>query len=1073
MKKNYRKIVLGQIRHSFSRFLAILAITALGVGFLAGLQSTGPDMYDSMDRYYDAHHFFDIDIKSTMGLTEADAESLRALDGIQKAAGVYTADVLFQNGGSETGVLRISTADFTDNELINGMTLLEGRFPQNSGECVALASIGFGNSFQVGDEILLAQESEDLAGTRFTVTGIADSPAYMSIEQEPSTVGKGYIDAVIYVTADAVTAEYYTDIYLLAENAQALNTFYDAYDACIAEVKNKIDTIKMDCTQRRLAEIRRDYEVDLADGRKEYEQAKAEAEQKFAETEAELNKAEAELNEAEATLMRTREQLETAKEQLDAGKQELADARGQYDAGLTAYETGVQELQNGELLLQEKEQQLLGLKTAAEMLSGSSEQKLQALRILEPFDETGVVTSLIALAQVRPLTEEDVLPLTAILSQKISEAEEALVQGKRELAEVKEELAAAKTELDSALAQIEENEAFLQVSQQEYEAGKKQADQGFLEYEEGKAEFIRGKEEYAASKADAEKELADAEEELKQAEKELNELNAPSWYVLDRNTNPSYVSFSSNAEKIVAIARVFPIFFFLVAALVALTTMTRMVDEERVLIGTLKAIGYSNRRIVFKYVAYSFAAGVLGSGVGLAGGLTVLPVVIWNAYSMLYRFPQLILSFNPGISLFSAAALILCVTLATLWACAESLKEVPARLMLPRAPKAGKRVFLERIKPIWNHMKFTHKVTARNILRYKKRFFMTVIGVAGCTALLLTGFGLKDAIGDIVNVQYGEIQKYDLTVNTAEPEPAIEYLKEVGADAFAVISSREMTAQGEKPQEIKVWTAPGSEDLLEVINLRSRRSGQKIAFDDQSVVLTEKAAKNLGISVGDEITLEDEDGREYRVTITAICEGYIDHYLYLTQTKYEQLFEETPEYNTLLASVHAQNEDDVMRGLLALDAVDSASFSSVVVNSFANMIDKINYVVYVLIIAAGMLAFIVLYNLTNINIGERQKEIATIKVLGFYDGEVSAYICRETIILSLIGTAAGLLLGILLCRYVVVTAEMEDIMFGRNIKVWSYVLSAVITMIFSTLVNLIMYKKLQKIDMVESLKSVD
>ncbi len=1073
MKRNYRKIVLGQIRCSFSRFLAILAITALGVGFLAGLQSTGPDMYDSMDRYYDAHHFFDIDIKSTMGLTEKDAESLRALAGIEKAVGVYSTDVLFQSGEGENGVLRISTADFTDEELINGMTLLEGRFPQNSGECVALVSVGFGKAPQIGEEILLAQESEALAGVRFTVTGIADSPAYMSIEREPSSVGKGYVDAVIYVPDAAVTAEYYTDIYLLAENAEALNTFYDAYDECIAETKNKIDAVKTDCTQRRLEEIRREYEEAVADGRREYEQAKAEAEQKLAEAQEELSRAEAELKEAEDTLTRTAQQLEEASQQLEAGRQELAAARAQYALGLAEYEKGFEELQDGEAALQESQQQLSELKAAAAMLSGGSEQKLQALMLLEPLDETGAVRALIALAQERPLTDQDVLPLTAMLAQQISDAEKALVQGKEELAAAGEELKTAKAELDGALGQIEENEALLAASQQEYEAGRKQADAGFLEYEEGKAELVRGKEEYTASKADAEKELAEAEEELKQAEKELNDLTAPSWYVLDRNTNPSYVSFSSNAEKIVAIARVFPIFFFLVAALVALTTMTRMVDEERVLIGTLKALGYSNRRIVFKYVVYSFSAGLLGSGLGLAGGLTVLPMVIWNAYSMLYRFPQLVLSFNPGISLLSAAALILCVTLATLWACAESLREVPARLMLPRAPKAGKRVFLERIKLIWNHMKFTHKVTARNILRYKKRFFMTVIGVAGCTALLLTGFGLKDAIGDIVNVQYGEIQKYDLTVNTEEPAPVIEYLKETGAENFAVISSREMTAQGEKPQEIKVWTAPGSDELLGVMNLRSRTSGQSIVFDDESVVLTEKAAKNLGISAGDSITLEDDDGSEYRVTVTAVCEGYIDHYLYMTQAKYEQLFGEQPEYNSLLAAVHAQNEDDVMRGLLALDGVDSAAFSSVVVSSFANMIDKINYVVYVLIIAAGMLAFIVLYNLTNINIGERQKEIATIKVLGFYDGEVSAYICRETVILSLIGTAVGLLMGIVLCRYVVVTAEMEDIMFGRNIKVLSYVLSAVITMIFSALVNLIMYKKLQKIDMVESLKSVD
>lgn len=1073
MRKNYSKIVLGQIRSSFSRFLAILSITALGVGFLAGLQSTGPDMYDSMDQYYDTYHFFDINIKSTMGLTDKDVDRLKELEGIKKAAGVYSTDVLFQNNEGENGALRLCTANFADEELINGMNLLTGRLPQNGNECVALASRGFGKSPELGEEIVLAQGNEELAYTSFTVTGIADSPVYMSAEREPSTVGNGYIDVVIYVTADAVKADYYTDIYLLAENAKELNTFYDAYDALIEDTKNKIDTIKKECTGRRLEEIRTEAEDSLVQGRKEYEEAKAEAEEKLAEAETEIAEAEKELEDAEETLARTRQQLEEAKNKLDSGAREIAEAKAQYEEGLAEYEAGREALKESEAKIEESEQQLAALKGAVGMLFGSSEEKLQALTILEPYDETGSVSALLALAQMRPLTDEDVQPLIAVLLQQISDSEKSLAQGKQEFDYAKEELDAAQEQLVRAEEQIAENEKLLLNSQNEYNTGEKQYSEGLADYEEGKKELEKGREEYNTSKAEAEQELAEAEAELEEGEAEIDKLEKPSWYVLDRNTNASYVSFCSNAEKIVAIAKVFPTFFFLVAALVALTTMTRMVDEERVLIGTLKAIGYSNRRIAFKYVAYSFAAGVLGSGVGLAAGLTVLPTVIWNAYSMLYKFPKLILSFNPVISINSALALILCVVLATLWACAESLKEVPARLMLPRAPKAGKRVFLEHIKPIWSHLKFTHKVTARNILRYKKRFFMTVIGVAGCTALLLTGFGLKDAIGDIVNIQYGEIQKYDLTVNTEKPEPVIEYLQNKGTDTFAVISSREMTAQSENPQTIQVWTASSSDELLKVMNLRNRRSGESVNFDENSVVLTEKAAKNLGISAGESILLEDEDGHEYSVTVTGICEGYIYHYLYMTEAKYQQLFGETPEYNTLLAAVYPENEDTVMRELLALDEVDSAAFSSVVINSFDNMINKINYVVYVLIIAAGLLAFIVLYNLTNINIGERQKEIATIKVLGFYDSEVSAYICRETIILSLVGTAVGLILGIALCRYVVITAEMDDIMFGRNIQWLSYVLSAVITMLFSTLVNLIMYRKLQKISMVESLKSVD
>ena len=552
--------------------------------------------------------------------------------------------------------------------------------------------------------------------------------------------------------------------------------------------------------------------------------------------------------------------------------------------------------------------------------------------------------------------------------------------------------------------------------------------------------------------------------------------------MLTREELVSWVSFDSNAEKVAAIAKVFPIFFFLVAALVTLTTMTRMVEEQRTQIGTLKALGYSRGAIALKYVVYAGLAGLLGCGVGLGIGLFLFPSIIWDAYGMLYTLPELHYSFQPEYALLSAGALMACALGAALFACISSLREQPARLMLPKAPKAGKRVFLERAPFIWKRLKFTQKVTVRNLVRYKKRFFMTVVGVAGCTALLLTGFGLRDSIGDIIGKQFSELWLYDATVSIRhdgddERDFRVRNALE-GADIEETLAVHTEAGHAETDafrSETTLFVPREQERLSDFIILRQRRGHETVPFaDENAVVITEKLSSRLNAGAGDEIIIENADGEQAAVTVTGVTENYVQGYVYMTAGVYRAAFGEEPEYTSILAITTAEDDagrDALAERLLEESNITGVQFNQALQDSFADMLKSIDAIIVVLILSAAVLAFVVLYNLTNINITERQKELATIKVLGFYRGEVARYIFRETNLLAFFGTLAGLAVGVYLHAFVVQTAEVDMVMFGRDIAPLSYILSAGLTMLFALLVNLVMRRHLSRISMVESLKA--
>ena len=695
---------------------------------------------------------------------------------------------------------------------------------------------------------------------------------------------------------------------------------------------------------------------------------------------------------------------------------------------------------------------------------------------------------------------------------ELSDAKQEVEDGEKALRNAKSELRSAKKTLDAQIQQQRDNlEAMrpgidaatyaalsLQIDGAE-QAGQQKIDSGWHTVHtnetkltdareritDAETELADAEQAYQDAKTDADTQLSDAATKLDDAQKELDDLDVPEWYILDREDVVSFVSYKGNTDKVAAIAKVFPLFLFLVAALVALTTMTRMVEEERGQIGTLKALGYGSGAIMFYYIAYATLASTLGSILGMIIGFYSLPVVISQAYKMMYTLPATETVFRWNYALVIAPIAILCTAVATLWACLSTLKERPARLMLPRAPKAGKRILLERVPFLWNRLKFTQKVTARNIFRYKKRLFMTVIGIAGCTALLLTGFGLRDSISDIVEKQFGELYQYDFTVNLKNGDVWQE-----NADVRAIFDDSDAIANhllmhiesgnvlvGSEKQSVSIYVPEDNAALKQNITLRERKSGNDVAFADDSVVLTEKLCELLGLSVGDSFTLRDSDGKEASLTVTGITENYVSAFAFVANGVYEKAFGAAPAYSHMLArcagEVTPETETALSERLLAEDDVTYVQFNATIQTSFENTIKNINYIVMVLILSAGALAMIVLYNLTNINICERKKELATIKVLGFYEKEVANYIYRETNILSILGTLAGFALGIWLHAFVVKTAEVDVVMFGRQIYPMSYLLAAGVTLVFTLIVDALMLPRVRSIDMVESMKAND
>lgn len=823
-------------------------------------------------------------------------------------------------------------------------------------------------------------------------------------------------------------------------------------------------TSQKEALSSQAAELQAQYDAGAEEGKTEEE---------LAELSTQIQTLNGQISAMEEQINAGQAQIDEAQSELTAKKSELAQTRAELESSLSQINEGFSQIE-------EQEETLFG--TEAQLNAGQEEldkgkKELEAKKTELSAAKEEITANQATLDDGQSQLDSARSQLSSG-QQQLEEKQAQLNAGQAEIQANTEKLTSSQAELDASEQKLLDGEKEIRENEQKLKDAKK-------DLEDAKKKLSDGKKEYQDGKKEADDKIAEAQQKIDDAQKEVDDIETPEWIITDRNDLPEYSDFGDNAERLKNIGKVFPMIFFLVAALISLTTMTRMVEEQRTQIGTMKALGYGKAAIASKYLSYAFLATVGGSIVGVLFGEKVFPFIIIQAYGIMYwnigDYMQL--DYEMSYALIASGAAVICTMGATLFSCVKTLAETPASLMRPPAPKEGKRILIERIGFIWKHLSFSWKSSMRNLFRYKKRLFMTIFGIAGSMGLMLVGFGLYDSIMDIAILQYDQIQHYDaMVINDEDATDSQErdLLKFLDGnseiDHYTRVQLTKMTAPKEKGNvSVYVYVPENLENFKEDVTLRDRKSHEQYELTDDGAVICEKTASLMGVKAGDEITLE-KDNRKYKVKITAVTENYMGHYVYMTPSCYEKTFGEKPEYSSTVYTMKEDAGSDletIGNEVLKYPAALSISYTSSTAGQVERMLGSLGAVIWVLIISAGMLAFVVLYNLNNINITERQRELATLKVLGFYDGEVSQYVFRENILLSFIGILAGAVFGIFLHRYVITTVEVDAVMFGRNIKPISFVYSGIITFGFSMFVNMVMHFKLKKIDMVESLKSVE
>ena len=1168
MKSKMWKSTFREIWQSFGRFMAIFAITALGVSLFSGLKVLHPAMVKTTDAYYEEKEFYNYRILSDLGFEQEDLEYLSGQEEVRYAEGIVTFDMLCNLEEESAKVLKV----YSMPKKVNGVELLFGRMPENSQECIVDSAMYTEEVLEKKISLSVDNEEEDLenfAVKEFTIVGIAQASNYIQFERGNTSVGNGKISGFLYVPMDSFDVDCFTEILIkFEENFEIYSDAYEDYmdakeqvweDLAQQAADWRYERIVTEATEE-LNDAKREFSEEKADAERELENARlelADAYQELRDGEAELRDAAKELADAKVELADGRAELEENRETLKEAEYELGyhrkmleEAQVEIDENWKILETEAAKLSDGKKELEAGQAKL----NASRLELEAGQAKLEELKTFldgvdneisvivnqdEPLPEEQIeirVTQLErmvdgVLQQMQP--EEEIEPLEEItltfemrleiLKQKINpvkmtaEAQETELQnglaqlqaaqkeidanrvkieaGEKQLKEAEQQLEAAQKEIDDGLVQLEEGyeqwedglrqfsegeakllegEAELQKGEAELKKAKAELADGWEEYYDGQAEYEEGYQEFLT-------EIADAEAEIGDAEAEIADLERPDSYVLGRETNMGYACMENDSAIVNGIANVFPVFFYAVAALVCMTTMNRMVEEQRTQIGVLKALGYSEASIMGKYLFYSGAAAISGSLVGYFFGTWFFPYMIWIAYSSMYDVAEIQYVFDAGLLIFSLLISSLCSMGVTYVSCKNELSEAAAELMRPKAPKAGKRIFLEYIPWIWKPMKFLHKVSYRNVFRYKKRFFMMVIGISGCTGLLVTGFGVQDSIANIANDQYGRIQVVDINVLMSEAvdDTTDEMIQRVAGDrvkeyTYVLEKSMDLVTE-EAVKSINLVAMDEGADISPYVMLPDEKTGEILEYPGLGeCILTDKLAKTYELSVGDTITLRDENHHSMEVVLTGIAENYLYNFVYMTTQTYEECLGEKAQVKSIYMNLAEDTDPHQMTAdFMKEDSVASAMVSSDSKERFTSMIDSLDLMILMITACAACLAFIVLYNLTNINITERIREIATIKVLGFYRKETASYVFRENLILTAFGAVAGLFLGKLFHGFVMSQVQVDQVSFAVRILPKSYLFSIVLTFVFAILINLCMMGKLDKVSMTESLKSVD
>ena len=1098
MNKSIIKLTKREISSSLGRYLAIFAIIALGAGLFVGLRLSRPDFLETYNNYTHETNFYDFRLVSTLGLTGDDLAEVKKLDGVKLAEGAVGADFLFNTADEDNLIMMAQSIP----ENVNQIKLKAGRMPEKANECLADPDIY--SKDDIGSTIKLSKDNSEqtfdtFAYDEYTIVGLTDSVLYINMERGSSTLGNGSVKGYIYIPMDGFSTDYYTDIYVCVDSEGYV--YSDEYEQ---STKKYVDGLEKFMFER--AVIRRDAIIDDAmsqlddakkqyeDGKTQYDAAKAEYDagyaeyvQKKSDTEAQLEKARKEIENAES-MMGNSSVIDQKQAELDAAKAELDKGQAEYERGLQQfnakaklaygavdeqiayYENRISDKQN-DIAAQNAEIESLNAQLAEAQANGDS---LKA-RLIEWKIKTANDRISRDNADIERYNER-----LEVHRQKRAEVDAELEPYRKQLEDAKAQLDAGyaqiesgQAELDAAREMISSGGAQLEAAKKQYEQGKAEAERGFAEAEK---ELASGKAQLDAAKAELDKGAA----ELDSAEKQIKNINHADTYVLDRDTNAGYVCFESDTNVVQSVASVFPVFFFLVAALVCLTTMTRMIADQRTQIGIMKALGYSSGVIMGKYMFYSGSATVLGSIFGIAAGSFAFPAIVWFGYGLIYNLSGLTFTMNWPLALGITAANLLVTLLVTWYCCAKELKCAPADLIRPKAPEAGKRILLERIPTVWNDMSFMQKVSARNIMRYKKRIFMMLLGIGGCTALVLTALGLNDTIQNVVTRQYDDIILYDYEITMAydmnEEEQEI-FFRDAGDDIKDAVFLYRGLAEVSGSDAIKsaTLTVTDGKKLCKYIDLSY--DGEPIDYPGRGeAAINYNLARQLGgIEVGDEIKLTTSEKKELTVTVSALFDNYVDSFVFISPETCEEQLGEVPEYKSALAN--APDGADINRCAEALthdvDGVRGVTLSVDTKARMSSMMDGLLVVVAAIILCAGLLAFIVLYNLTNINISERIREIATLKVLGFYPNEAAHYVFRENLILTGAGAVFGLGLGVALHAFVMNAIKVDMMYFKPHISFLSFAVSIVITFVFAVIVNAIMRRRIDNIDMAGALKSIE
>ena len=1079
MPATYLKDIFREIKISLGRFLSILCIVAIGVAFFAGIKASAPDMKNSADTYFDKYNVQDIQVYSTIGLTKKDVAAIKKIKGVKSVQPSFSMDTLSQIDSTQMVIKVIS---YGIDQKMNKIRVVEGRMPERENECLVEASSATNKlygTFHIGDTIKLQSGTDEvlsksLKHTKYKIVGTCYNPNYLSYEKGSSNIGSGTVNSFIYIQNTNVLKDYYTEVDVCVKGAKDLDCYSDEYFDVVDPVLKKIKKISNKQIDARI----QSYQSEL-------DEKKQEANDKFKDAENQFNDAQNKIDSGLSEIQSNELKLQNSKDQINQGWNEYY-ANLQLLDNIPTLQNAIAQIEESEKklpeLLSQKEQVENGLQqinaegdlnTKRTLIQNAIDFIDIALKKLENYpDSSDAETIRIKLNEKKELLQGQLSLIDQAIAKK-AELEAILPQIQSGIEQIQAGVA-KKAELQSRLNQLlnaknELNNAYVSLIN-----GQAQYEDGISKIEDAKNELNKSIEQLTLSKAEFNIQKHDALRELSDAQLEIDKMEGK-WIVLDRNSHYSYRDYGACADRMDGIAKVFPVFFFLVAALVCMTTMTRMVDEQRNEMGTLKALGYSKLQIASKYIIYALIASILGSILGCSLGMYLFPTVIFNAWNTLYNIDQIKFLFQPGLILLASGSVTGITLLATLYSIYSELIEMPSQLMRPKAAKAGKKILLERISFIWKRLSFLQKVTARNIFRYKKRFFMTIIGIAGCSALLVAGFGINDSISDIVNQQYNVIYHYDATVSakTSEITSQIKSLKGV-KDVY-------------EEDHLAVTTKIENKDISTTVHIISNdkkfkdfctlfNGNKEFDLDDSSVLISQKMATKLNKKAGDTIKIKDANNKVIKAKIKGVFTNYVGHHIYASESLYKS-------WNTSAKTTHIylikskkttkKFERNLGNKIMNIDGVQSVTFYSSLQKNFKDMIKSISYIVVVLVISAACLAFVVLYNLSNVNISERKREIATIKVLGFTRKEVDAYINRETILLTILGSLIGLGIGIGLHHLIMNLAEMDDIMFGRTINSISYVISFVMTIGFNAIINLCMHKKLNNIQMVESLKAVE